>query len=71
MTNIYRFVASLDMDKFNHSSDILISGTNTIGGSVNLNAILTANAPNSLSLYGYVMYDVIYVVENGQIRVDM
>ena len=31
-----RFVAGIDLNKFNQSSDTLMSGTNTVGNSVNL-----------------------------------
>jgi hypothetical protein len=61
-----RFVAGIDLDRFNHSSDILMSGTDTTGQLINL-FVNFAAAAEALTLYAYVMYDVMYNIEYGQI----
>ena len=68
--NTYRFLGSCDLDRFNHSSHILVSGTNTIGSSVNL--VLNFSAPTAvgLNLYAFTMIDVIYEIENGLLKVE-
>jgi hypothetical protein len=55
-----RFLAAVDLDRFNHSTDALLSGTDTIGQSVNLNMEFTVAAPAALNVYAFVMYDVMY-----------
>ena len=62
-----RFMAGIDMDRFNHSSDVLNSGTSTIGQTTNLVVNFAAGLNEACNLYGAVQYDVIYVLENGQI----
>ena len=72
LTNIYRFLASIDLDRMNHNSDVIVSGMNTIGSSVNLNLLFEAGGvADPINIYSFVQYDIIYIVENGQIRVDM
>ena len=65
--NEKRFIAGIDLDRFNHSSDTLNSGTSTIGQILSLVANYSAGVGEALNLYGAVMYDVIYVLENGQL----
>jgi hypothetical protein len=64
-----RFIAGLDLDRFNHTSETLLSGTATTGQLINLyvtfSAAITANEP--LNLYAYVMHDILYNIENGVI----
>jgi hypothetical protein len=62
-----RFLAGIDLDRFNHSSDTLNSGTSTIGQTVNLVVNYAAGLNESCNLYAAVMYDVIFVAENGQL----
>jgi hypothetical protein len=62
-----RFIAGIDLDRFNHSSDTLNSGTSTIGQTVNLVVNYAAGLNESCNLYAAVMYDVIFVAENGQL----
>jgi hypothetical protein len=62
-----RFMAGIDLDKFNHASDVLNSGTSTIGQTTNLVVNYAAGLTEACNLYGAVQYDVIYVLENGQL----
>ena len=62
-----RWLGGIDLDRFNRSSDVLMSGTSTIGQMLSL----LVNMPNgggneALTLYGACMYDVLYHIENGQ-----
>jgi hypothetical protein len=61
-----RFIAGIDLDRFNHSSDVLMSGTDTQGQLITLFVNYLA-ATDALTLYAYVMYDVMYNIEYGQI----
>ena len=66
-----RFVAGIDLDRFNRSSDVLMCGTSSIGQMVNLNlgfsqACGGTTNPVGVNLYAAVMYDVLYHIENGQ-----
>ena len=56
-----RFIAGVDLARFNHSSDTLLSGTSTIGQTVNLN-IMFAQLAEAMNVYAFVMYDVNYVL---------
>jgi hypothetical protein len=60
-----RFIAGIDLDRFNHSSDTLMSGTDTQGQLITLFVNYLA-ATDALTLYAYVMYDVMYNIEYGQ-----
>jgi hypothetical protein len=60
-----RYIAGLDLDRFNHSSDTLMSGTSSIGQLVNLQLTMTTATSDNLTLYAYVQYDVLYHLENG------
>jgi hypothetical protein len=66
----YRFLAGIDLDRFNHSSDVLMSGTQTTGQLINLLINFSAGNAEALTLYAFVMYDVLYNIENGQIKVS-
>lgn len=66
-TNEKRFVASVDLEKFNHSSEVLMSGTSTIGQSLNLIVNFSSALGSACNLYAVALYDVIYVLENGQL----
>jgi hypothetical protein len=59
-----RFIAGIDLDKFNQASNVLMCGTSTIGQSVNLQLNMGTNA-ESLVLYAAVMYDVLYKIQDG------
>ena len=67
-----RFVAGIDLDRFNRSSDVLMCGTSSIGQMVNLNLGFSASCGSGsgtsvgINLYAAVMYDVLYHIENGQ-----
>ena len=68
-----RFIAGIDLDRFNRSSDVLMCGTSSIGQMVNLNlgfsqacGTVTGQTAVGVNLYATVMYDVLYHVENGQ-----
>jgi len=60
-----RFLAGIDLDRFNHSSDTLLSGTSSIGQMVNLQLNMSAGLTESCTLYAGVMYDVLYHIEGG------
>jgi len=64
-----RFLAGIDLDRFNHQSSTLMSGTSSIGQLVSLilNFDPTKGVDANTSLYAFCMYDVMYNVENGQI----
>ena len=62
-----RWIGAIDLDRFNHSSDTLNSGTSTIGQTVNLVSNYSAGLVEAVNLYAAVMYDVIFVAENGQL----
>ena len=60
-----RSVYGLDLNRFNNTQDTLLSGTSTIGQSINL--IINKDAiAETANLYGAVMYDVIYTIQDGQ-----
>jgi hypothetical protein len=61
-----RFIAGIDLDRFNHSGDTLMSGTDTQGQLITLFVNYLAST-DPLTLYAYVMYDVMYNIEYGQI----
>jgi hypothetical protein len=63
-----RFLAGIDLDRFNHSGDTLMSGTDTTGQLINLFVNCAATGVDGLSLYAYIMYDVMFNIENGQIK---
>lgn len=64
-----RSVYGLDLNRFNNCQDTLLSGTSTIGQSINL--IINKTAVNeSANLYGAVMYDVIYTIQDGQMTAN-
>jgi hypothetical protein len=60
-----RFLAGIDLDRFNHSSDTLLSGTSSIGQMVNLQLNMSAALTESCTLYAAVQYDVLYHIEGG------
>ena len=66
----FRFIGGLDMDRFNHSSDVQISGTNTLGSSLNLNLTFGTTTPAGLNLYSFAMHDISFEVDNGQMMVN-
>lgn len=66
-TDQKRFIAGIDLDRFNRSSDVLMSGTSTIGQMMSLNLNFTTSLTDAVTLYGACMYDVLYHLENGQL----
>ena len=62
-----RFIGGIDLDRFNRSSDILMSGTNTLGQMLSLVINFSTATTDTATLYGACMYDVLYHVENGQL----
>jgi hypothetical protein len=60
-----RFLAGIDLDRFNHTSDTLLSGTSSIGQMVNLNLNFSAQTTDVLVLYAATQYDVLYHIEGG------
>ena len=61
-----RWVGGIDLDRFNRSSDVLMSGTSTIGQLLSLVVNFSQAPEEALTLYGACMYDVLYHIENGQ-----
>jgi hypothetical protein len=59
-----RCVYGVDLNRFNNSQETMLSGTSTIGQSVNLIFNKTSVA-ELVQVYGAVMYDVIYTVQDG------
>ncbi len=59
------------MDRFNHSSEILLSGTNTMGQSVTLQCMFNdvdlagLGLTDNVNLYAFIMYDIVYHLEGG------
>ena len=64
-----RSVYGLDLNRFNNTQDTLLSGTSTIGQSINLIITKTQIAATA-NLYGAVMYDVIYTIQDGQMTAN-
>jgi len=64
-----RSVYGLDLNRFNNTCETLLSGTSTIGQSINLIINKTA-VNNTANLYGAVMYDVIYTIQDGQMTAN-
>lgn len=62
-----RFVASLDLDRFNHEGDVLMSGTSSTGQMVTAQINFKTAVAEALNLYAYVQYDCLFHVENGQL----
>ena len=66
LTDQKRWVGGIDLDRFNRSSDVLMSGTSTIGQLLSLVVNFSQAPEEALTLYGACMYDVLYHIENGQ-----
>lgn len=60
-----RFLAGIDLDRFNHSSDTLLSGTSSIGQMINLQLNMGVGLTEACVLYAAVMYDVLFHIEGG------
>jgi hypothetical protein len=60
-----RTVYGIDLNRFNNSQETMLSGTSTIGQSVNLIFNKSGVVAENSLVYGAVMYDVIFTVENG------
>ena len=60
-----RFIAGIDLDRFNHTSDTLLSGTSSIGQMVNLQLNMGALGNETCTLFAAVQYDVLYHIEGG------
>lgn len=59
-----RFVAGIDLNRFNQSHETLLSGTNTVGQSINLVANFGA-VGEAQTLYSALMYDVLFTIQDG------
>jgi hypothetical protein len=70
LTYQQRFLGGICLDRFNHSSDVLMSGTQTTGQLINLLVNFGTALTDPCTLYAYVMYDVLYNIENGQIKMS-
>jgi hypothetical protein len=62
-----RFIAGIDLDKFHNSSDTLMTGTTTNGQLLSLQVNFSVATTNALNLYAFVMYDVMFSLEGGQL----
>jgi hypothetical protein len=60
-----RFIAGIDLDRFNHTSDTLLSGTSSIGQMVTLQLNMTAGLSETCTLFAAVQYDVLFHIEQG------
>jgi len=60
-----RWVAAIDLNRFNASQDTLLSGTNLIGSSVNLACTYTAASQLATTIYAAVMFDTMYTIQDG------
>ena len=63
-----RFIGGIDFDRFNHSSQTLMSGINTIGNTVNLNLAFNSPILQSANIYAFVMYDVNVKLQGGLLQ---
>ncbi len=63
-TQNVRCVYGIDLNRFNNTQETMLSGTSTIGQSVNL-IINKGNVAEQAHIYGAVMHDVIYTVQDG------
>ena len=66
-----RFLAGIDLDRFNHQNSTLMSGTSSIGQLVSLILNFSSSTNAAAALYAFVMYDVMYNVENGMITMKI
>jgi hypothetical protein len=64
--NQKRFIGGLDLDKFNLSSEVIMSGLKTHGMTVNLFINFNAPTTDATVLYSGVMYDVLYTISDGR-----
>lgn len=62
-----RWVGGIDLDRFNQSSDVMMSGTTTTGQLISLNVDMSAPTTEGLTLIAACMFDTIYHVEGGQL----
>jgi hypothetical protein len=62
-----RFIAGIDLDKFHNSSDTLMTGTTTNGQLLSLQVNFSVATAVALNLYAFVMYDVMFHLEGGQL----
>lgn len=63
-----RFIAGIDLDRFNHSSSTLLSGSSSIGQMVTLQLNIPNPGLNEVcTLFAAVQYDVLYHIEQGLI----
>ena len=60
-----RYIGGIDLDRFNHTSDTLLSGTSSIGQMVNLQLNMSAGLTETCTLFAAVQYDVLYHIEGG------
>jgi hypothetical protein len=61
-----RCVYGIDLNRFNNTQETMLSGTSTIGQSINLIFNKSTNGvAQAAQVYGAVMYDVIYTVMDG------
>ena len=69
-TNMKRFIGAVDLDRFNHSSELFMAGTNTQGQQVNLILNMSTATTDNLTLVGVVQHDIVYSLDisNGQMN---
>jgi hypothetical protein len=63
--NVKLFCAGLDLDRFNHSSHLMISGTNFVDGTIDLTGEFSAATTEAVTMYAMVMYDVNYMIDQS------
>ena len=70
-TNAKRFVAGIDCDRTDNNNSKSMSGLNTQNMNVVLNVNWDAELDSSHNLYGFIMYDCAYVLQDGLLSVRM
>jgi hypothetical protein len=66
--SLKRFIGGIDFDRFNHSSQTLMSGTNTVGNTVNLNLLFDTGLKTNTTVYAFVMYDLNIKLQGGLLQ---
>jgi hypothetical protein len=66
--DLKRFVGAIDFDRFNHSSQTLMSGINTVGNTVNLNLLFDTGLKTNTTVYAFVMYDLNIKLSGGLLQ---
>jgi len=68
--SIGRFLGGIDLDRFNNNgiSEVMITGTNTVGQSINLVQFFSQPTPQPINVYCFCMYDCIFELSGGLLK---